>query len=392
MAQPDQGSSLQTLVCTACGQEKDPKSPQRLCSCGKVLFAQYDLEKAKETLSTRVLTGRRFDLWRLHEILPVHDPRYRYTLGEGWTPLLKLSNAGTELGLANLFLKDESRNPTGTFKSRGLCTAVSKASELGIRDFVIPTAGNAGAALAAYAARANVKAYVFMPEDTPALIQKEIVALGAKAILVPGLISDAAKEADRAAQEKNLFDVSTLKEPYRAEGKKTMGFEVAEQFQWQLPGVIVYPTGGGTGIVGMWKAFAELEAVGMIGPERPRMVSVQSSGCAPIVKAFHEGKKEAQFWEHAETIAAGLRVPSAIGDYLILNALYESKGTAVMVDEMEIIAAMKGLARLEGIMLSPEAATTYTAASKLKDSGFVDSGESIVLFGTGAGILYPELW
>jgi threonine synthase len=216
--------------------------------------------------------------------------------------------------------------------------------------------------------------------------------MGGELALVPGLISDAAKRANLATRELNLFDVSTLKEPYRVEGKKTMGFEVAEQFQWQLPYVIVYPTGGGTGIVGMWKAFAELEAVGVIGPERPRMVSVQSSGCAPIVKAFHEGKKEAEFWENAETVAAGLRVPSAIGDYLILNAIYESKGTAVMVDELEIIAAMKNLARREGIMMSPEAAATYTAASKLKDSGFVDSDESIVLFGTGAGILYPELW
>jgi threonine synthase len=392
MAPLDPGSTLQRLVCTACWQEKDPNKPQRLCSCGKVLFAQYDLEKAKETLSTRVLTGRRFDLWRLHEILPVHDPQYRYTLGEGWTPLLKLSTAGTELGLANLFLKDESRNPTGTFKSRGLCAAVSKASELGIRDFVIPTAGNAGAALTAYAARAKATAHVFMPEDTPVLIQKEVIAMGGELALVPGLISDAAKRANLATRELNLFDVSTLKEPYRVEGKKTMGFEVAEQFQWQLPDVIVYPTGGGTGIVGMWKAFAELEAVGMLGPERPRMVSVQSSGCAPIVKAFHEGKKEAEFWENAETVAAGLRVPSAIGDYLILNAIYESKGTAVMVDELEIIAAMKNLARIEGIMLSPEAAATYTAASKLKESGFVDSDESIVLFGTGAGILYPDLW
>lgn len=392
MAHPDQGSYLETLVCTACGQEKDPDKPQRLCNCGKVLFAQYDLEKAKETLSTRELNGRRFDLWRLHEIMPVHNPRYRYTLGEGWTPVLKLRNAGKELGLANLFLKDESRNPTGTFKSRGLCAAVSKASELGIRDFVIPTAGNAGAALTAYAARANAKAHVFMPEDTPVLIQKEVIAMGGELILVPGLISDAAKKAKLATKELHLFDVSTLKEPYRVEGKKTMGFEVAEQFQWQLPDIIVYPTGGGTGIVGMWKAFEELEFLGIIGPERPRMISVQASGCAPIVKAFREGKKEADFWENAETIAAGLRVPSAIGDYLILKAIYESKGTAVAVEELEIIAAMKNLARIEGIMLSPEAAATYTAASKLKESGFVDPDESIVLFGTGSGILYPDLW
>ncbi|MFX0114538.1 MAG: threonine synthase [Candidatus Hodarchaeota archaeon] len=391
MVNLDKGSCLQTLICTACGQKKDPDEPHRLCSCGKVLFAQYDLEKAMETICLRNMHSRRFNLWRLFEIMPVHDPKYRFTLGEGWTPLLELRNSGKQMGL-NLFLKDESRNPTGTFKSRGLCAAVSKACELGIHAFVIPTAGNAGAALAAYAARANAKAYIFMPQDTPDLIQKEVIALGAERILVPGLISDAAKEANRAAQEKNLFDVSTLKEPYRVEGKKTMGFEVAEQFKWTLPDVIVYPTGGGTGIVGMWKAFNELEILGLIGTERPRMVSVQSSGCAPIVKAFQEGQKAAKFWEKAQTIAAGLRIPAAIGDYLILETIRESQGTAIAVDDSEIISSMKALARCEGIMLSPEAAATVAAAEKLKESGFIDSNEAVVLFGTGAGMLYPEIW
>lgn len=368
----------------------DCRKIQRLCSCGKVLFAEYDLETAKETLSSRNMNGRPFNLWRLFEIMPVYDPRYRYTLGEGWTPLLELRNLGQQLGL-KLFLKDESQNPTGTFKSRGLCAAVSKASELGIRDFVIPTAGNAGAALAAYAAHAQAHAHIFMPEDTPEIIQKEVRAMGGRISLVPGLINDAAKEVALAAKEYGFFDVSTLKEPYRAEGKKTMGFELVEQFNWNVPDVIVYPTGGGTGIVGMWKAFSELETLGIIS-ERPRMIAVQSSGCAPIVKAFQEGKKTAKFWENAQTIATGLCVPAAIGDYLILEAIHKSQGIAVEVEDKEIMAAMESLARQEGLMLSPEAAATLTAIKKMKDSGYVDSNESIVLFGTGAGILYPDLW
>lgn len=391
MANLVKASYLQGLVCTACGCKKDANKPHRLCSCGKVLFAEYDLEKAKETLLPGKMDGRTFDLWRLFEILPVRDPKYRYTLGEGWTPLLELKDLGQQLGL-NLLLKDESRNPTGTFKSRGLCAAVSKALELGIHDFVIPTAGNAGAALAAYSARANAKAHIYMPDNTPLLIQKEVIAMGGEITLVPGLISDAAKQAALAAKEQNLFDVSTLKEPYRVEGKKTMGFELAEQFNWTLPDVIIYPTGGGTGIVGMWKAFAELEVLGLIGAERPRIISVQSSGCAPIVKAFQEGREDANFWDNAQTIAAGLQIPSAIADYLILKAIRESKGIAISVDDSEIISSMQSLARQEGMMLSPEAAATLAAAEKVKRIGFVDSNESVVLFGTGLGLLYPELW
>ncbi|MFQ5980987.1 MAG: threonine synthase, partial [Candidatus Heimdallarchaeota archaeon] len=374
----------------ACGRQSDPKKPQRLCSCGKILFAEYDLERAKETLSSRNMRNRPFNLWRFFEIMPVYEPRYRYTLGEGWTPLLELKNLGQQLDL-KLFLKDESQNPTGTFKSRGLCAAVSKASELGIKDFVIPTAGNAGAALAAYAAHAQARAHIFMPEDTPGIIQKEVRAMGGNAILVPGLINDAAREATLAAEEHGFFDVSTLKEPYRAEGKKTMGFELVEQLNWSVPDVIVYPTGGGTGIVGMWKAFSELETLGIIS-EQPRMIGVQASGCAPIVKAFQEGKKTVQFWDNAQTIAAGLCVPAAIGDYLILEAIRKSEGTAIAVDDQEIIAAMKSLAQQEGIMMSPEAAATLAAVKELKDSDYVDANELIVLFGTGAGILYPELW
>lgn len=388
----DRTSTLEVLVCTSCGKQFDPAEKHRLCSCGKVLFARYDLEKAKENLSPNNLYGRKYNIWRMHEIMPVYETKYQYTLGEGWTPLLKLENIGKTIGLNNLLLKDEGLNPTGTFKSRGLCAAVSKARELGIKDFVIPTAGNAGAALAAYSARVGAKAYVFMPKDAPKFIQKEVVAMGGELTLVDGLIGDAGKLAKEAAKTYGWFDVSTLKEPYRVEGKKTMGLELAEQLNWILPDVIVYPTGGGTGIVGMWKAFNELEALGMIDNKRPRIISVQSSGCAPIVSAFHSGKRSADFWENANTFAAGLRVPSAIGDYLILKALRNSNGTAIAVSDEKIEAAMYNLARLEGIMIAPEAAATIAAAKELAKSGEIGSDEKIILFGTGSGLTTPDYW
>ncbi|TET80954.1 MAG: threonine synthase, partial [Candidatus Heimdallarchaeota archaeon] len=283
-------STAYQLRCTACGDIHNIDSKHKLCSCGKVLFVDYDLEKAKETLDKSSFHKRRYDIWRMAEIMPVFDNRYRFTLGEGWTPIVKINNLGEMMGLKNLYIKDESFNPTGSFKSRGLCAAVSRAVELGINDFVIPTAGNAGAALAAYAARTKSKAHVFMPEDTPPFIVREIKALGADARLVDGIITDAGKMAKEEAEKEDWFDISTLKEPYRVEGKKTMGLELAEQFNWSLPDVIVYPTGGGTGIIGMWKAFDELEQLGFIDSQRPRMISVQSSTCAPIVKAFKEGK------------------------------------------------------------------------------------------------------
>lgn len=324
--------------------------------------------------------------------MPVYNPLYRYTLGEGWTPVVALQNLGKVLGLRNLCLKDEGKNPTGTFKSRGLCSAVSKAIELGIKELVMPTAGNAGAALSAYAARAGVKAHVFAPRETPGIILKEIRAMGGELMLVPGVITDAGKEARNAAEKYGYFDVSTLKEPYRVEGKKTMGLELAEQLNWSLPDVIVYPTGGGTGIVGMHKAFDELEELGLIDGHRPRMVSVQSSGCAPIVRAFNEGKEQADPWENSKTIAAGLRVPAAIGDYLILRAIRESGGTAIMVDESDIKKAMYGLARTEGIMVSTEAAATVTAVKQLAESGFIGPDDRTVLFATGSGLTTPDDW
>ncbi|MFW9991867.1 MAG: threonine synthase [Candidatus Odinarchaeota archaeon] len=388
------GSCLTKLECTYCKKEYDPREKHTICkSCGKVLYPKYDLEKARETLSKESIRSRTtYNIWRLPEIMPVYNPLYRYTLGEGWTPVVALQNLGKVLGLRNLCLKDEGKNPTGTFKSRGLCSAVSKAIELGIKELVMPTAGNAGAALSAYAARAGVKAHVFAPRETPGIILKEIRAMGGELMLVPGVITDAGKEARNAAEKYGYFDVSTLKEPYRVEGKKTMGLELAEQLNWSLPDVIVYPTGGGTGIVGMHKAFDELEELGLIDGHRPRMVSVQSSGCAPIVRAFNEGKEQADPWENSKTIAAGLRVPAAIGDYLILRAIRESGGTAIMVDESDIKKAMYGLARTEGIMVSTEAAATVTAVKQLAESGFIGPDDRTVLFATGSGLTTPDDW
>jgi threonine synthase len=384
-------SLIDTLVCTCCGKEFSPWNVIKLCTCGKVLYAKYNLEKAKETISKGNMGKRSFDIWRMHEIMPVDDDSYRYSLGEGWTPLLKLNNLGRELGLVDLFIKDEGQNPTGTFKSRGLCAAVSKACELGVKEFVMPSAGNAGAALAAYATRANCKAHVFVPKDAPQFIQKEISAMGGDLILIDGLISDAGRIA-RESSKPEWFDVSTLKEPYRVEGKKTMGLEIAEQLDWELPDVIVYPCGGGTGIVGMWKAFSELEELDMIDNKRPRMIAVQPSGCAPIVKAFHDGKDFADYWDNANTFAAGLRVPSAIGDYLILKALRESNGTVIMVNDNEIKESMFKLAKMEGIMIAPESAATVIAVEKLKNSGVIDNRETVILFGTGSGFTTPNEW
>ncbi|MFX0171953.1 MAG: threonine synthase [Candidatus Hodarchaeota archaeon] len=391
---PDNTSFLESLKCTLCNRLHDPTEKHTTCpTCGKVLFPQYNLSKVQEKVSLVENTiERSYNIWRFKEIMPILDSQYHYTLGEGWTPMLTLRNAGKKLGLKNLLLKDEGQNPTGTFKSRGLCTAVSKGLELGIKDFVIPTAGNAGAALAAYAACAGARAHVFMPEDTPKFLQNEVSAMGGDLKLIPGIITDAAQQVKEAVDKMGWFDVSTLKEPYRVEGKKTMGIEVVEQMKWNIPDVIIYPTGGGTGIVGVWKAFNELETLGIIGSERPRMVTVQASGCAPIVKAFREKKKFATYWKDAHTIAPGLRIPQAIGDYLILRALYESKGTAIDINDSEILFAMNFLAKTEGIMLAPEAAATLKGAEKLLDLGFLDPSESIVLFGTGSGLVYPELW
>ncbi len=390
----NKNSYIVNLICTNCGKDFDANEKNGLCtSCGKVLYPKYDLEKAKESLSKDNIQSRKvYNIWRLHEIMPVKENKFRITLGEGWTPNVKLNNFGRELKLNQIYLKDEGQNPTGTFKSRGLCAAVSKGLELGIKDFVMPSAGNAGAALSAYTAHAGVRAHVFVPKDTPELIQKEIKHMGGELTLIEGLISDAGRVAKEEGIKNNWFSVSTLKEPYRVEGKKTMGTELAEQFDWTLPDMIIYPTGGGTGIVGMWKAFEEMEILGLIGSERPKMVSVQPSGCQPIVRAFENGDKFATPWENAQSFASGIRVPGAIGDYLILDAIRKSSGTAIAVDDTVIKTAMYSFAKTEGIMVCPEAAATVAAAINLADEGFIDSNDSVVLFITGSGLTTPNDW
>jgi len=384
-------SFLTHLVCPECGRELSAAQVQHLCPCGSPLFAVYDLEAAARALPREALQGREATLWRYWELLPVLKPENRISLGEGFTPLIPAHRLGAELGLSHLYIKDEGQNPTGTFKARGLCVAVSKAYELGVREIVIPTAGNAGGALAAYCARVGIRAHIFMPADTPEANIRESQIAGADVHLVEGTIAEAGGMATREARERGWFNISTLWEPYRVEGKKTMGYELAEQMGWELPDVVIYPTGGGTGLIGMWKAFAEMEQLGWIGPHRPRMISVQAAGCAPIVKAFYEGRTESDPWPDPHTLASGLRVPKALGDFLILRALRESGGTAVAVSDEEIIICQRMMAEMEGIFACPEGAATLAALIKLLERGQVQPQERVVLFNTGSGLKYIHL-
>ncbi len=385
-------SCLSHLQCGWCDATYPADDLINLCpACGKPLLARYDLEAAREAFPREALTGRPATLWRYAEMLPVRDPAYRLSLGEGYTPLLKTRHLGPSLGLEVVYLKEEGLNPTASFKARGLCMAVSRAAELGAQAVAIPTAGNAGSAMAAYAAQAGLPAYIFVPSDVPAPFLAEYRALGAEVTLVDGLIGDCARYVQEGVAEGRWFDVSTLKEPYRVEGKKTMGYELAEQLGWRLPDVILYPTGGGTGIVGMWKAFDEMEQLGWIGPERPRMVSVQSTGCAPIVRAFQQGTRTAEPWQNAATIADGLRVPGAIGDFLILDAIRASGGTALAIPDEEIRAEMSALGRAEGIFTAPEAAATVAALRRMTAAGQIQPEERVVLFLTGNGLKYHHL-
>ncbi|HEU0168643.1 MAG TPA: threonine synthase, partial [Chloroflexota bacterium] len=381
--------------CTSCGLQHDADTPQTVCSaCGKVLYARYDLGAAAKAVSPRDLQGRRWDMWRYAELLPIRNPANVIALGEGGTPLLEAGReAAQALGLerGQLLLKDEGQNPTGSFKARGLSAAVSRARELGFREVALPSAGNAGSAAAAYAAAAGMKAHVAMPRDVPLVNRAEGAAYGADVTLIDGLINDAGRFIREECAKHGWFDVSTLREPYRQEGKKTMGYELAEQGGWGpdcLPDVIVYPTGGGTGIVGMWKAFAEMEALGWTGPKRPKMVAVQAQGCAPIVRAYEQGGTHAEPWENAHTRAAGIRVPVAIGDYLILQAVRESGGTAIGVPEQSIDEAQIEMAALTGVYAAPEAAATWAAARQLRQSGFLEGDERVVLLITGSGLKY----
>jgi len=384
-------SLLDGLECTACGRNYDADHPRTVCpDCGKVLFARYDLKAAKD-LSPASLAGRPWTMWRYRELMPVRDEANIVTLGEGMTPLLRAARLGHRHGFEQLFIKEEGLNPTGSFKARGMSAAVSRAKELGVTSAAAPSAGNAAGALAAYGAAAGMQVFVFMPQDAPAINKMESHICGAHVYLVRGLISDAGRIVRELGPGRGWFDFSTFKEPYRVEGKKTMGLEIAEQFNWELPEAIIYPTGGGTGLVGMWKAFDELQQLGWIGPRRPKMISVQAAGCAPIVKAFREGKRQSEAWADSHTIASGLRVPQAFADYLILDAINQSGGTALAVSDDEIALAMRELAATEGLFAAPEGAATYAAFKQLVAENFLHPSDRVVLFNTGSGLKYPEL-
>jgi threonine synthase len=350
----------------------------------------YDLEKAQQSLTREALAGREATLWRYREVLPIDDEANRICLGEGMTPLLKADRLGGQVGLNNLFIKDESLNPTASFKARGMAVAISMAKELGAKKLAVPSAGNAAGALAAYAAKAGLPAFIFMPQDTPRANIIECEQMGANVTLIDGLITDCGKIVAERKEAEGWFDVSTLKEPYRVEGKKTMGYEVAEQMRWQLPEVILYPTGGGTGLIGMWKAFDEMERMGWISPSRPRMVSVQAEGCAPVVKGFAAGASVGADIPNAHTVASGLRVPKAVGDFIMLDIIRKSGGTAISVSDDELIAGTREIASAEGMFIAPEGGALLPALKKMIERGEVGKDERIVLFNTGSGLKYLE--
>ena len=385
-------SYLDHLECTYCSAVYDADRLLRTCpEDGKVLFARYDLEAAAKALPRERLASRPSTMWRYEEVMPVRDPANIVTLGEGFTPLLRAERLAREIGIEHLLVKDEGGNPTGSFKARGLSAAVSRAAELGVSRFTMPSAGNAAGALSAYAATGGMEAHVFMPADAPVANRVECEAYGARLTLVDGFITDAGKMSAEAAERHDLFDVSTLREPYRAEGKKTMGYEIAEQMGWDMPDVIVYPTGGGTGIVGIWKVVAEMQAMGWLDCKPPRMICVQAAGCAPIANAFHEGERFASPFPNPSTMAAGLRVPAAIGDYVVLEAVRESGGAAITVTDDEMIAGVQKLARTAGIYAAPEGGATLAALEKLLASGAVDRSERALLLNTGAALKYIDV-
>lgn len=386
-------STLTHLECGMCGKSYDANRLMNLCpDCNRPLLARYDLTKAAQTMTRASLRHRASSLWRYEEVLPVQDRLKMLSLGEGWTPLLRAPRLGDAIGCISTLIKDESLNPTGSFKARGLALAVSRAYELGATELSIPSAGNAAGAMSAYAAAAGLKAHVFMPKDVPATFQVECKELGANVTLVDGLINDCGAKAAEGVKKYGWFDVSTLKEPYRLEGKKTMGYELAEQLEWILPDVIIYPTGGGTGLIGMWKAFDEMEQMGLIDSKRPRMVTVQSAGCAPIVRAFEEGTQHAPLWQGAKTVADGLRVPVAVGDFLMLRTLRESGGTAVAVSDEELLECTGIIGKYTGIFPAPEGGACLAAQVRLLRSGWIKPDEQVVLFNTGTGLKYAHLW
>ena len=378
------------LSCPKCKKTYESEALIQTCECGAPLLVEYDLKKAAASLDKKMLKERAPTLWRYRELLPVRFEENIVCLGEGMTPLFPLKNLGPQVNMPNLYLKDEGIIPTGTFKARGAAVGVSRAKELGVKVLAMPTNGNAGAAWAVYCAPAGIEAVIVMPEDAPPIPRGECAIAGASLYLVKGLISDAGKIVAQAVSDYGWFDASTLKEPYRIEGKKTMGFEIAEQFNWKLPDVILYPTGGGVGIIGIYKALLELQEIGWIEGPLPRLVSVQSEGCAPIVKAWEEKKAESVFWEGARTLAFGITVPKALGDFLVLDAVYKTGGCAVAVSDDDILKAESMLASTEGAFICPEGAATLCAAMQLADKGWITPEDKVVLLNTGSGLKYPE--
>ncbi len=379
------------LECSLCGSRLDAGAPANLCFCGGPLLVRYDLDTIRHRWPRREVAGGPSSMWRYAPVLPPAEASI-VSLGEGWTPLVRTRRLGARLGADALWVKDEGLNPTASFKARGLACAISMCVELGIRKVAIPSAGNAASALAAYAAAAGMESYIFMPSDVPQANYLECKAYGANVTLVDGLISDCARVAAERGQQEGWFDLSTLKEPYRIEGKKTMGYEVAEQMDWETPDAIFYPTGGGVGMIGMWKAFDEMEKLGWIGSRRPKMIAVQAEGCAPVVRAFLENEPRSRFFEGAHTLAPGLRVPKPLGDFLVLEAVRSSGGTAIAVSDEEMLDAGAELASCEGIFAAPEGAACVAALRKLLGSGFLKPADRIVLYNTGSGLKYPEAW
>ena len=384
-------SALSHLDCPRCGTRHDADRVQGTCSCGSPLLARYDLRQVAGQAGPRDIAGRPADLWRYHELLPVREAARVVSLGEGMTPLLPVPGIGRALGVPDLLMKDEGLLPTGTFKARGAAVGVSRAAELGVTAIAMPTNGNAGAAWSAYAARAGMRSLVVMPVAAPRITRAECAAAGAELYLVSGLIGDAARlVADAVARRPGYQNVATLTEPYRIEGKKTMGLEIAEQLGWRMPGVIVYPTGGGVGIIGIHKVLAELLELGWVSGDLPRLVAVQAEGCAPIVRAFEAGATESEPWPDPKTVAFGLTVPKALGDFLVLEALYATGGTAVAVTDEAMLAVQREVARLEGSLICPEGAACFAAVRQLRASGWLSASDEVVVLNTGTGLIYPQ--
>lgn len=385
-------TTLSHLECSLCQKRHERGEIHNLCSCGGPLLVRYDLEKARENWSREWLAGSPSSMWRYAPVLPVGRPESVVSLGEGFTPLVRADRLGAKIGAKNLWVKDEGMNPTGSFKARGMSCAISMCVELGVKKVAVPSAGNAASATAAYAAAAGMEAHIFMPRDVPQANYIECKAMGAHVTLVDGLISDCGRIVSERKAAEGWFDVSTLKEPYRIEGKKTMGYELAEQFRWELPDAVFYPTGGGVGMIGMWKAFDEMEQLGWISSKRPKMICVQVAGCQPVVRAFEQGADRSEFWQNAYTVASGLRVPKPLGDFLVLEAVRESGGTAVAVTDEEMLDAGIELAAMEGMFAAPEGAACFAALKNLLASGFLKAEDRIAVYNTGSGLKYLEAY